>query len=59
MLAGHSPQTFSKDLGIKVRETKDFGADELACGNRHGLDYDRASDGVRTRLDVTSDGGPK
>ncbi len=44
----------SKSLDIKIRETKDLGAHQLASANRHGLDHDCASYGLWTRLDVTT-----
>src|ERR1039458_1932360 len=43
----------SKNLDTKIGKKKDLGRNELACANRHGLDHDRASDGLWTRLDVT------
>jgi len=43
----------SKSLEIKIRQTKDFGLHESASADRHGLDHDRATDGLWTRLDVT------
>ncbi len=44
----------SKNLGIKIRETKDLERDGLLCADCHGLDHDHASRGLWTRLDVTA-----
>ena len=43
----------SKNLDIKIRETKDLRATILGVADSHGLDHDRAWDGLWTRLDVT------
>jgi len=40
----------SKNLDIKIRETKDLRATVLGMADSHGLHHDRASGGLWTRL---------
>jgi hypothetical protein len=40
-------------LDTETAKQRTSGRDELACANRRGLEHDRATDGVWTRLDLT------